>query len=83
MIIEHDLIIFDYMTDLVNIMYGSEGGFGIVSGLKSSREGVNAFLDGYLKEENVRFRDHSIKYEKTQDVKGTVDDAADILGKCA
>ncbi len=70
MIIEHDLIIFDYMTDLVNIMYGSEGGFGIVSGLKSSREGVNAFLDGYLKEENVRFRDHSIKYEKTQDVKG-------------
>ncbi len=69
MVIEHDLIIFDYMADLVNIMYGVENGFGIVSGVKNAREGVNAFLDGYLKEENVRFRDHAIKYEKAQDVK--------------
>ncbi len=71
LVIEHDLIIFDYMADLVNIMYGNEGAFGIVSGVKSAREGVNAFLDGYLKEENVRFRDHAIKYEKTQDAKST------------
>ncbi|MBI2125263.1 ribosome biogenesis/translation initiation ATPase RLI [Candidatus Woesearchaeota archaeon] len=70
LVIEHDLIIFDYMADLVNIMYGNEGGFGIVSGVKTAREGVNAFLEGYLKEENVRFRDHAIKYEKAQDVKG-------------
>jgi len=69
MVIEHDLIIFDYMTDLVNVMYGMENGFGIVSGVKAAREGVNAYLDGYLKEENVRFRDHAIKYEKAQDVK--------------
>ncbi len=69
MVIEHDLIIFDYMADLVNIMYGVENGFGIVSGVKNAREGVNSFLDGYLKEENVRFRDHAIKYEKAQDVK--------------
>lgn len=69
MVIEHDLIIFDYMTDLVNIMYGIENGFGIVSGVKNAREGVNAYLDGYMKEENVRFRDHAIKYEKAQDVK--------------
>ncbi len=70
-VIEHDLIIFDYMADLANIMYGNEGAFGIVSGVKSAREGVNAFLDGYLKEENVRFRDHAIKYEKTPDVKSS------------
>src|SRR3989344_3129424 len=50
-------------------MYGNEGRFGIVSGIKASREGVNAFLDGYMKEENVRFRDHAIKYEKSQDLK--------------
>ena len=69
LVIEHDLIIFDYMADLVNIIYGVENGFGVVSGVKNSREGVNAFLDGYMKEENVRFRDHAIKYEKAQDVK--------------
>lgn len=69
-VIEHDLVILDYMTDLVNIMYGNEGAFGIVSGVKSTREGINAFLDGFLKEENVRFRDHAIKYEGVQEGKG-------------
>ena len=67
LVIEHDLIILDYMTDLLNIMYGHEGAYGIVSGIKSSREGINAFLEGYLKEENIRFRDHQIKFEKIQD----------------
>ncbi len=68
MVIEHDLIILDFVTDFLNIMYGHEGGYGIVSGLKSSREGINAFLEGYLKEENVRFRNHPLKFEKVQDV---------------
>jgi len=66
MVIEHDLIILDYMTDLVNIMYGSEGAFGVVSNVKPTREGINAFLEGYLKTENVRFRDGVIKFEKSQ-----------------
>ncbi|MFA6461276.1 MAG: ribosome biogenesis/translation initiation ATPase RLI [Candidatus Woesearchaeota archaeon] len=67
MAIEHDLIILDYMTDLLNIMYGQEQAYGVVSGVKSTREGINAFLEGYLKEENVRFRDSKIKFEKTQE----------------
>ncbi len=62
-VIEHDLIILDYMTDLLNIMYGHEGAFGIVSGVKNTREGINSFLEGYLKEENVRFRSNPIKFE--------------------
>ena len=49
-VIEHDLIILDSMTDFVNIMYGLEGVYGIVSGVKATREGINAYLDGYLKE---------------------------------
>jgi ATP-binding cassette subfamily E protein 1 len=71
LVVEHDLIILDYLTDLLNIMYGYEGGFGIVSSIKSSREGINAFLDGYLKEENVRFRQNPIKFEATQDRSGS------------
>ena len=67
LVIEHDLIVLDYMTDLINIMYGHEGAYGIVSGVKSSREGINAFLEGYLKEENVRFRDHALKFQKIAD----------------
>jgi ATP-binding cassette, sub-family E, member 1 len=67
MVIEHDLIILDYMTDLLNIMYGKEAAYGIVSGLKNTREGINSFLDGFLKEENIRFRDNAIKFEKVQE----------------
>ena len=68
-VIEHDLIILDFMTDLLNIMYGHEGAFGVVSGVKSSREGINSFLEGFLKEENVRFRDRAIKFESIQETK--------------
>lgn len=69
LVIEHDLIILDFMTDLTNIMYGQENAFGIVSGVKSTREGINSFLDGYLKEENVRFRSHPLKFSKSLDDK--------------
>ena len=64
MIIEHDLIILDFMTDFLNIMYGHDAVYGIVSGVKSSREGINAFLEGYLREENVRFRSNQLKFEQ-------------------
>lgn len=62
-VIEHDLIVMDYMADLIHIMYGKEGCYGIVSQLKSAKAGINAYLEGYLKEDNIRFRDHKIKFE--------------------
>ncbi len=72
LVIEHDLIILDFMTDFLNVMYGREGVYGIVSGIKSSREGINSFLDGYLREENVRFRDHPIRFEKPPESKKSI-----------
>jgi len=62
-VVEHDLIILDYMTELIHIMYGEEGAYGIVSLPKSTRTGINIYLSGYMKEENVRFRDKAIKFE--------------------
>src|SRR3989344_3514745 len=56
MVVEHDLIIFDYISDLAHIMYGHDGVFGIVSQVRQTKNGINTFLEGYLKEENVRFR---------------------------
>lgn len=66
MVIEHDLIILDYMTDLIHLMYGKGTAYGIVSQPKTTKGGINIYLSGYLKEENMRFRDHAIKFpEKT------------------
>jgi len=64
MVVEHDLIIFDYMSDLAHIMYGSEYIYGGVSGLKPVKNAINIYLDGYLKEENIRFRSKKIKFEE-------------------
>jgi len=63
MVVEHDLIILDYMTDLVHLMYGKAGAYGIVSQPKTTKAGINVYLSGFLKEENIRFRDHAIKFE--------------------
>ncbi|HYD02784.1 MAG TPA: ribosome biogenesis/translation initiation ATPase RLI, partial [Alphaproteobacteria bacterium] len=62
MVIEHDMIILDYMTDMVHLMYGHEGVYGVVSGVKTTKNGINVYLEGFLKEENVRFRDYAIKF---------------------
>ena len=62
MVIEHDLIILDHMTDLIHVMYGEEQAYGVVSKPKASKAGINAYLEGYLREENMRFRDHEIKF---------------------
>jgi ATP-binding cassette subfamily E protein 1 len=63
MVVEHDLIVFDYISDLAHIMYGSEDVYGSVSGLKPVKNAINVYLGGYLKEENIRFRDKKVKFE--------------------
>ncbi|MBM3200024.1 ribosome biogenesis/translation initiation ATPase RLI, partial [Candidatus Woesearchaeota archaeon] len=62
MVVEHDLIILDYMTDIIHLMYGQAACYGVVSHPMASKVGVNTYLDGYLKSENVRFRDKTIKF---------------------
>ena len=62
-VIEHDLIILDYMTDLIHPVYGKENVYGIVALSRSSKAGINEFLQGFLRQENIRFRDHAIKFE--------------------
>jgi len=61
-IVEHDLTLLDYLCDFVQILYGDQGAYGIVSSVQSSRKGINTLLDGYLPTENVRFRDTPISF---------------------
>lgn len=66
MVIEHDLIILDYIADQIHIMYGKEGSYGITSSLHSTKAGINIYLEGYIKDSNMRFRDKKIEFvEKT------------------
>ena len=64
-VVEHDLVMLDYLTEYIQVLYGSESNYGIASHIMPSRNGINTYLDGYLQTENVRFRDYSIKIKKT------------------
>ncbi len=65
MCVEHDLGLLDYLSDYVHVVYGQRGAFGVVSELKSAKQGINEYLDGFLKAENMRFRVNSIKFDYT------------------
>lgn len=71
MVVEHDLTLLDYLSDFVQVLYGQPGAYGIVSGVLSSKVGINVFLDGYLPGENVRFRDKGFSF----DVSTTADES--------
>ncbi|MEM4262914.1 MAG: ribosome biogenesis/translation initiation ATPase RLI [Thermoplasmata archaeon] len=62
LVIEHDLAIMDFLSELAYLMYGSEGAYGIVSQPRVVRVAINVYLDGYLREENIRFRDTEIRF---------------------
>ncbi|MCL5101433.1 MAG: ribosome biogenesis/translation initiation ATPase RLI [Candidatus Parvarchaeota archaeon] len=64
-VVEHDLVMLDYLTDLIQILYGSDANYGIVSQVMPSRNGINNYIEGYLPSENVRFRNWEIKIKKT------------------
>ena len=62
LVIEHDLATLDALSDNVHILYGSPGGYGVVSGRKGVRLGINAYINGFLAEENVRIRKNPIEF---------------------
>ena len=55
--IEHDLAILDVLCDLVHVVYGGRAAYGIFTPPRTTRTAINAYLDGFLTEENVRIRD--------------------------
>lgn len=63
MVVEHDLTLLDFLSDYIEILYGEPAAYGIVSGVLSTKVGINVFLDGYLPSENVRFRDKKFSFD--------------------
>ncbi|PKL64271.1 MAG: ribosome biogenesis/translation initiation ATPase RLI [Methanomicrobiales archaeon HGW-Methanomicrobiales-3] len=71
MIVEHDLAILDMLADTVHVGYGKPSVFGIITRPKGVRVGINQYLEGFLNEENVRFRDTQVVFEKRAHDKGS------------
>ncbi len=63
MVVEHDLTLLDFLSDYIEVLYGEPSAYGIVSNVLSTKIGINVFLDGYLPNENVRFRDKKFSFD--------------------
>ena len=63
-VVEHDLAIFDFISDNVYIFYGVYGAYGVVSNEMGARTAINSYLDGRIREDNIRFRDYTIDFQK-------------------
>jgi len=62
LVVEHDLAILDLVSDVVHVMYGEQAAYGIMGLPRSTRGSINAYLDGFLPEENVRIREEEIEF---------------------
>ncbi|MEM2094254.1 MAG: ribosome biogenesis/translation initiation ATPase RLI [Candidatus Bathyarchaeia archaeon] len=61
-VVEHDLAVLDYLSDYVSIMYGNPGAYGVVCHPQGVRVGINTYLDGFIPDENVRFRKEAVRF---------------------
>ena len=66
--VEHDLSILDYLSDFVCVLYGLPGAYGVVTLPYGVREGINAFLDGFIPTENLRFRQTALSFKVTDNL---------------
>lgn len=60
MVVEHDLATLDFLADRIHIFYGVPSVFGAVSKPYSTLNGVNTFLSGYIREDNIRIREKTV-----------------------
>lgn len=66
LVVEHDLAVLDYLSDYVCVLYGSAGAYGVVTMPFSVRQGINAFLAGFIPTENLRFREDSLTFKVSE-----------------
>lgn len=64
LVVEHDLAILDLLCDSLHVAYGRPGAFGVITAPKSTRNGINEYLEGYLTAENMRIRPDKIEFEQ-------------------
>ena len=52
----------DYISGQICLFYGKPGVYGIVSKPHRVRVGINIYLNGFIPDENIRFRDYAIRF---------------------
>ena len=79
MVVEHDLTLLDFLSDYIEVLYGEPAAYGIVSTILSTKIGINVFLDGYLPNENVRFRDKKFSFDVSSSTTDIFEEGSTIV----
>jgi ATP-binding cassette subfamily E protein 1 len=77
LVIEHDLSLMDYIADDIHILFGVPSAFGIVSNPLTVSNGINEYLEGYIKTQNIRFRDEAFNLKPQNEIR--LSESADEL----
>ncbi|MFX0077263.1 MAG: ribosome biogenesis/translation initiation ATPase RLI [Candidatus Hermodarchaeota archaeon] len=78
-VVEHDLAILDYLSDYISLFYGVPGVYGIISHPQGVRVGINIYLNGYIKDENIRIREEPIHFHERPPIDSLFDIGATIF----
>ncbi len=62
LVVEHDLVVLDYVSDNVVIGFGEPGVYGMFSKPYATGSGINFYLEGYLPSENMRIRGEAVRF---------------------
>ncbi len=65
LVVEHDLAILDYLSDIIHLFYGRPHKFGVIANVQTTKAGINSYLKGYLNTENVQFRKTEISFKRS------------------
>jgi ATP-binding cassette subfamily E protein 1 len=64
LVVEHDLAILDMLADTIHVGYGRPNAFGVITPPKSTKGGINEYLEGFLENENMRIREEAIEFDE-------------------
>jgi len=81
MVVEHDLAVLDYLSDYVCVLYGAPGAYGVVTMPFSVRQGINAFLAGFIPTENLRFRDNALTFKVSERAEAAGEEKEDVMNR--
>eukprot|EP00295_Goniomonas_pacifica_P020847 CAMPEP_0175866448 /NCGR_PEP_ID=MMETSP0107_2-20121207/34224_1 /TAXON_ID=195067 ORGANISM="Goniomonas pacifica, Strain CCMP1869" /NCGR_SAMPLE_ID=MMETSP0107_2 /ASSEMBLY_ACC=CAM_ASM_000203 /LENGTH=605 /DNA_ID=CAMNT_0017183995 /DNA_START=24 /DNA_END=1841 /DNA_ORIENTATION=+ len=66
-VVDHDLIMLELVANSISILYGQPLAYGVVANASKARHSINSFLRGYIKHDNLRFRDTELTFRAAAD----------------
>ncbi|VVU94318.1 ABC transporter [seawater metagenome] len=74
-VVEHDLAILDYVSDYIQCLYGKPSVYGVVSNKINVNNGINEFMEGYIRSENVKFRPYELSFKNSLSLESKILDS--------